>query len=673
MKLRTCFLFATAMVLTVTAPASPSLRDYDVVVYGATAGGVTAAVAAANEGRSVALIEPRHHVGGMTSGGLGATDFGRKQVIGGMALDFYKELGEQYGEEISWYFEPHQAERVLRKWLREARVEVFCGSRVGAVEKAGNRIAAITLENGATYTARMFIDSSYEGDLLPLAGISYTWGRESRDAYGESLAGRIEHSDKHQFSVPVNPYDDKGNLLPLMYMGDPGVPGAGDHKVQAYNFRLCMTQVPENRVAWPMPERYNPAEWELLRRYLAARPETKFAELCNPIAMPGGKTDTNNNGPISTDYIGASWGYPNGSYAEQAAIWADHERYVKGFFYFLANDPNVPAPLQAEAQSWGLAKDEFTDTGNWPHALYVREARRMVGTYVTRQSDLQEHRRKEDSIGMASYNSDSHHVQRIPVTESPLWPAGTPAVVNEGDMQVGVRPYDMSYRSFVPQATECENLLVGCAFSASHVAYSSMRMEPQYMIIGQAIGIGASMAIEAATSVQGIDLTALQQKLRAQGAILHEDEATPPFIRATELSGIVMDNDQAELVGDWRPSGSAGPFVGLDYVHDDHAAADGFVARYTPEIPQAGRYEIRISYSAHPNRAERVRIRVHAASSTRELEVNQRAPQGDLAPFVSLGFFDINPSDGTVEILGGADVGGLVTADAVQWLPVAEE
>jgi hypothetical protein len=649
--------------------AEPPSREYDLVVYGATAGGVTAAVAAAGEGVSVALIEPRHHVGGMTSGGLGATDFGRKQVIGGMARDFYEELGAHYGEPISWYFEPHQAERVLRRWLREARVELFFGSRLGTVEKGGARITALTLENGAVFKARVFIDCSYEGDLLARAGVSYTWGREGRDAYGESLAGRIEYSDKHQFSVPVNPRNESGNLLPLIFAGEGGEPGAADRKVQAYNFRLCMTQNPKNRLDWPRPEGYDPAEWALLRRYLAARPETKFAELCNPIAMPGGKTDTNNNGPISTDYIGASWGYPEGSYDEQAAIWADHERYVKAFFYFLAHDSDVPEALQIEVHSWGLAKDEFTDTGNWPHQLYVREARRMVGSYVTRQSDLQESRRKDDSIGMASYNSDSHHVQRLPATGSPDWPEGTPSVLNEGDMQVGVRPYDMPYRSFVPQIAECENLLVGCAFSASHVAYSSMRMEPQYMIIGQALGIAAVQALEGGIPVQGIDVAALQAKLRASGAILHEEEAIPDWVRASDLPGVVVDNDRAELIGDWKPSGSSGPFVGLDYVHDDNAASAENRVLYAPEALAAGRYEIRVSYSANPNRASRALIRIHTGTGVVETRVDQRAPQGELAPFVRLGLYDIAAEGGSVEVVGSPDAGGIVSADCVQWLP----
>lgn len=649
------------------AQAAP--QAYDVVVYGATAGGVVAAVAAAEEGRNVALIEPRYHVGGMTSGGLGGTDFGRKQVIGGMALEFYKRLGKYYDQDVAWFFEPHKAEKELRDWLREARVAVFFGSRLAGVEKDGTRITGITLQNGMNFTAPVFIDCSYEGDFLPLAGISYTWGREARDQYDESLAGRIQYSAKHQFPVPVNPYDDNGNLLPMIQEPDDSLPGAADRKIQAYNFRLCMTQVEGNKVPWPKPEGYDPAEWELLRRYLHANPGLTFEDICHPAPMPNGKTDTNNKGAISTDFIGGNWGYPDGTYEEQDAIWAAHERYVKGFFYFLANDPAVPAALGAEARSWGLAKDEFTDTDHWPHQLYVREARRMIGTYVTRQSDLQENREKEDSIGMASYNSDSHNVQRIPVTESPLWPAGTPSVVNEGDMQVGVRPYDMPYRSFVPQAAECTNLLVGSTFSASHVAYSSMRMEPQYMIIGQAIGIAASLAIEAGVGVQDIDIPALQHKLHQGDAILHWEDGQPDFTRASDYPGTVLDSDDAEIIGLWSMSSGAVPYLGFGYLHDGAAGNPDYRVRYTVELPAPGAYEVRVSYTANPNRATKALVRIHTADGVVEKRVNQKKAPGEHSPFVSLGIHPFSSTEGIVEIVSTPDAGGYVIADAVQWLP----
>lgn len=660
-----------ALAVVTPAHGQEEPRAYDVVVYGATAGGVVAAVAASNEGLNVALIEPRQHVGGMTSGGLGATDFGRKYVIGGLSLEFYKRLTKYYGGDVAWYFEPHKAEKELRDWLKEADVDLFFGSRLGSVHKEGTTIMSITLLNNTTFSAPIFMDCSYEGDFLPLADISYTWGREGGAAYGESLAGFMEYSPKHQFSVPVNPFDADGKLLPLVQERESSLPGEADRKVQAYNFRLCMTQDKDNMVPWPKPDNYDPAEWELLRRYVAVKPDLTFEELCHPFRLPNGKTDTNNNGAISTDFIGGNWDYPDGTYAEQARIWQAHEDYVKGFFYTLANDPGLPDALREEAQSWGLAKDEFVDTDHWPHQLYVREARRMIGSYVTTQKDLQTDRHKEDSIGMGSYNSDSHNVQRFAVTASPLWEAGTPSVINEGDMQVGVQPYDMSYRSFIPQASECTNLFVGSTFSASHVAYSSMRMEPQYMIIGHAAGVAAALAIKNKQAVQEVDIAALQAELKEQGAILHIEDTISDFIALKKLPGFAMDTDTAEVVGDWRPSGDMQPYVGYNYLHDGQANDPANYIRYRVALPKAGRYEVRVSYSAHHNRATNALYVVHHADGTAEHRVNQRKKPGALAPFISLGVYAFERGDdGYVDVVSAKDSGGYVIADTVQLLPV---
>lgn len=521
-------LFIVLLTLALSSRSGPaaaqSAAEYDVVVYGGTAGGAVAAIAAANEGLKTALLEPRRHIGGMVSGGLGATDFGNKHVIGGMSREFFQRLGKHYGEEISWYFEPHVAEQIFRDWLKQANVEVFFEHRVAAVNKPDTRIASITMENSAVFTAKVFIDASYEGDLMARAGVSYTWGREGQEVYDESLAGRIEHSPYHQFSAPVDPYDQNGNLLPLIYAGDPGRPGEGDRKVQAYNFRICLCNRKENQVPFPKPEGYDPARYELLKRYLAAAADLKMADLMIVSMMPNGKTDVNNKGPVSTDHIGGSWEYPEADYPRREAIWKDHEQYVQGFFYFLANDPCVPKPLQDEINAWGLAKDEFIDTNHWPHQLYIREARRMIGEYVMRQADLQTERAKPDSVGMGSYNSDSHHVQRIPV-KSGEWPGGGPGVLNEGDMQVPVRPYEIAYRALLPKRAECENLFVTGSVSASHVAYSSIRMEPQYMIMGHAAGIAAAQALRANQSIQDIDIPTLQARLREQHQILSLEDA----------------------------------------------------------------------------------------------------------------------------------------------------
>lgn len=662
--------FALALLgATLTHAQSPA-GEYDVVVYGGTAGGAIAAVAAAEEGRKTLLIEPRQHIGGMTSGGLGRTDFGDMSVIGGRSKQFYERLGKHYGEKISWYFEPHQAERVLREWLAEAGVETVFGSRLKAVEKDGTAIRSITLLNGATYAAPVFIDCSYEGDLLPGAGITYTWGREGRDQYGESLAGKVEYCDKHQFDVPVNPYDENGNVLPLIQPDDGLKPGDGDRKVQAYNFRMCLSSDPDNQLPFPKPDGYDPARWEILKRYLAARPGLTIDDVLIVSPMPNNKTDINNRGPISTDYIGGSWDYPEATYEEQERIWKEHEDYVKGFFYFMANDPSVPKTLQDEFNRWGLAKDEFTDTGGWPHQLYVREARRMIGEYVMRQRDLQEERTKLDTIGMGSYNSDSHHVQRFVADGSPLWEKGILSLLNEGDVQVQVTPYEMAYSAFVPKKAECTNLLVGSTFSASHVAYSSMRMEPQYMIIGEAAGIAASLAIAGDTAVQDIDVKTLQDKLHAHGAVLRREDTRAPYADVRDLPGIVVDDEDAVTSGEWHRSHGVAPYVGYAYLHERNAGSADTKVRYTPELPNDGWYEVRMSYSPDANRASKVKVIIQTAAGQEIQFVDQRKPHGPLSPFVSLGTYAFKSGkESFVELQGGADAGGYIVADAVQWIP----
>ena len=493
-------------------------RHYDVVVYGATAGGAIAAVAAAQDGAKVALLEPGRHIGGMISGGLGATDFGNKTVIGGMSREFFVRVGKQYGQPLSWYFEPHVAEQVLNDWLKEKGVEVFFGQRLGCVAMKSGRLETIRMDNGVTFAAKVFMDCSYEGDLMAQAKVSYTWGRESTDQYGETLAGVRERCEFHQFGVSVSGRDENGKLLPLVYPGERGEVGQADKKVQAYNFRICLSNRKENQVPFSKPAGYDPARYEILRRYLAAKgADLRLGQILSIIMMPNGETDINNNGPISTDYIGESWEYPEADYARRQRIWDDHLRYVQGLIYFLANDPSVPKHIQEEMNKWGLAKDEFADTGHWPHQLYVREARRMVGEYVMIQKDLQTDREKPDSIGMGSYNSDSHHVQRI------VRPDGM--LENEGDMQVPVKPYEIAFRAVLPRRAECTNLLVPVCFSASHVAYSSMRMEPQYMIIGQASGLAAAAAVRSGKPVQDTDVIWLQRRLREGKSVLNMSEA----------------------------------------------------------------------------------------------------------------------------------------------------
>jgi FAD dependent oxidoreductase len=518
MTLPSCVL---ALSLGLPAPQQAVARTFDLVVYGGTAGGVITAVAAAREGLTVALIEPGAHLGGMVSGGLGWTDYGRKDVIGGYSLEFFQRVGRKYGRDVEWHFEPHIAEAVFEDMVKEAGVRVFRRHRLrekSGVRKSAARVTEIVMENGLVFRGTFFADASYEGDLMAQAGVSYTWGREGTAEYGESLAGVREKTPFHQFRAPVSPLDTNGRLLPEIVPRAADPVGAADTRVQAYNFRLCMTKNPDNRVVWPQPVGYDPARFELLARYLPALEHTlgrplRISDVMKPDEVQNGKTDTNNNGAFSTDYVGGSYDYPDGSYADRARIRQAHVDYIQGFLFFLAHDPRVPPALSQEIGQWGLCRDEFADADHWPYQLYVREARRMVGEYVMSQKDIQTDLTKPDTIGMGSYNSDSHNVQRRPTAD------GT-AVENEGDMQVPVTPYQIPYRVMLPKRAQATNLLVPVAFSASHVAYSTLRMEPQYMIIGQAAGVAVSLARSKNVAVQDVDTVALAAKLKAQRAVL---------------------------------------------------------------------------------------------------------------------------------------------------------
>jgi hypothetical protein len=530
--------FAATLLTVLLWPAmARSQSTYDVVVYGGTAGGVMTAVSAAREGLKVALLEPGQHLGGMATGGLSRTDFGKKEVIGGYPLEFYWRVGQKYdlaryAQGLGWYYEPHVGEEVLKEMLREAKVEVLLGRRLreqDGVTKQGAQVAAITTEDGTRYAARIFADCSYEGDLMAQAGVSYTWGRESSAEYNESLAGVRDRTPLHQFLVPISAYDSNHRLLPEISSEPKGETGSADKKVQSYNFRMILSDDPANRVAFPKPPNYDPHRYELLARLLEANTKKlgrapMLREVTLIARIPNHKADFNNNGPFSTDYIGKSWEYPNGSYAKRKQIWQDHVDYTKGFFYFLAHDPRVPKALQEETNRWGLAKDEYVDNQNWPNQLYIREGRRMVSDFVMTQKDLQTELTKPDPIGMGSYNSDSHNVQRIVNAEG--------NVENEGDMQVAVKPYQIPYRVIVPKRSQTTNLLVPVCFSASHVAYSSVRMEPQYMILGQAAGVAAAMAIHDNKAVQDIDSSRLTHRLVEQGTVIEYRPAlpTPPSI-----------------------------------------------------------------------------------------------------------------------------------------------
>ncbi len=536
------------LVVLVVGSAGVRAAEFDVVVYGGTSGGVIAAVQAKRMGKSVVLVGPDQHLGGLTSGGLGWTDTGNKAVIGGLAREFYHRVWKHYdgadawrwqkksdygnkgqgtpaidgAQRTMWIFEPSVAEKIFDELIREHGIALHRNEwldRAQGVKKTGARITSITMLSGKTFAGKMFIDATYEGDLMAAAGVDYHVGREAQSVYGEEWngvqTGVLHH--RHHFGVltqKISPYwipgDPKSGVLPRVSAAHPGERGAGDKKVQAYCFRMCLTDHPENRIPFAKPEGYDPKQYELLARIYEAGWKETFGKF-DPI--PNRKTDTNNHGPFSTDNIGMNYDYPEASYERRREIIREHENYQKGWLYFICTDPRVPAEVRAAMSKWGLPKDEFKDNGGWPHQIYVREARRMIGKYVMTENELLKKRPTPDSVGMGSYTIDSHNVQRY------ITPEGY--VQNEGDIGVPTKgPYEIAYGALVPKKGQADNLLVPVCVSSSHIAFGSIRMEPVFMILGQSAATAAAMAIDGKLAVQDVPYAALQKRLLADGQIL---------------------------------------------------------------------------------------------------------------------------------------------------------
>jgi hypothetical protein len=526
-------------------PPGALFRDtiFDIVVYGGTSAGIVAAVHAARSGRSVVLVEPTSHLGGLTSGGLGQTDIGVEGeggAIGGLSFDFYRRIRRQYdrpgawrhqsrdeymkrsnrlraGSEAMFGFEPHVARAVFDELLAAARVPVVLRDRLvlssRGVEKTGDRIAAIVTDAGNVYRGRVFIDATYEGDLLAVAGVSYRVGREANATYDEHLNGvQAARSHNHTFVARVDPYIQPGRtasgVLPGVDPTGPGEEHAGDHRVQAYCFRMCLTDVPGNRIPIEKPEGYDPLRHELLLRNFEAG-DTRMPWINSP--MPNRKTDINNRVAVSTNNIGMNYDYPDGDYATREAIVADHRLYQQGHMWTMANDPRVPEEIRREYRRWGLAADEYPEHGHWTPQLYIREARRMLGEYVVTEHDCRRLRVANDSVGLGSYAMDSHNVQRY------ITPAG--AVQNEGNLEFSPKgPYAISYRALTPRRSECTNLLVcGNGVSASHIAFGSIRMEPVFMVLGQSAATAAGLALERNGTVQDVPYPELRERLLKDG------------------------------------------------------------------------------------------------------------------------------------------------------------
>lgn len=517
----------------------------DVIIYGGTSAAVTAAVEVVRSGKTVIVVSPDTHLGGLSSGGLGFTDTGNKETIGGVAREFYHRVWQHYNDSSAWkwqkhseygnkgqgtpaidgenrtmwIFEPHVAEQVFEDLISETQITVFRDewlNRESGVTMKEGKIVSITTLSGKTYSGKIFIDATYEGDLMAAAGVSYHVGREACSVYDEQWngiqAGVFHHG--HYFKDNIDPYVVPGNpssgLLPLISAEKPGENCSGDNKIQAYCFRLCMSDYPENRVPFPKPDHYDPKQYELLARVF----EAGWKEWFNKFDMiPNRKTDTNNHGPFSSDYIGMNYDYPEASYERRKEIIRAHENYQKGLLYFVSTDPRVPEEVRLKMKNWGLAKDEFADNGNWPHQLYIREARRMIGEYVTTENDVLGKREVPNPAGMGSYTMDSHNVQR--------YVTGEGFVQNEGDLGVHPhQPYQIAYGSLVPNAEECTNLLVPVCVSSSHIAYGSIRMEPVFMILGQSAAVAAVLAIDGEYPVQQVPYADLEKLLKERNQVL---------------------------------------------------------------------------------------------------------------------------------------------------------
>ena len=682
-------LLLTALLIGVATGLSAEPESYDIVVYGGTSAGIVAGIQAKAMGKSVIVIEPTNREGGLTTGGLGQTDIGNKQVIGGLAREFYARIAAYYakpeawkwqkrgeyrdsgqtrtaaGEPTMWTFEPSAALRVYRAWIAETGLTLVRNERLNretGVAKDGARIVSIAMESGRAFAGKMFIDATYEGDLLAAAGVSYTLGREANAQYDETLNGvQTKMSKYHNFVDGVDPYRVKGDpdsgLLPFIDPVGPGEEGAGDRRVQAYCFRMCLTDHPENRIPFHKPDGYDEEWFELLLRNFEAG-ESGMPWINS--SMPNRKTDTNNRTGFSTDFIGQNYDYPEATYAERAVIVARHRLYQQGLMWTLANHPRVPDKIRNEVARWGMSKDEFVEGNGWQDQLYVREARRMVSNFVMTQNHCQQRDAVDDSVGMGAYTMDSHNVQRhLNANEH---------VQNEGDVEVGgFPPYPISFKSIVPKQAEAENLVVPVCLSASHMAFGSIRMEPVFMVLGQSAATAASFAIDDGVPVQAVDYAKLKSRLEKEDQILNYVAPPRPAAKFTPLNslkGIVVDESQAKLTGNWTKS-ILGMGIHQGYHHDGDKRDGAASAVFTAEL-KPGEYDVQVAYSAHSNRATKVPVTIDHAGGSEAVTINQRKQPDVDGAFVSIGRFKFE-AKGSVAI-SNAKTDGFVVIDAVRWL-----
>lgn len=637
--------------------------ECDVCVYGGTSSGVIAAYAVAKQGKKVLLVEPAYRLGGLSSGGLGMTDIGNKQVVKGLSLDFYRRVGQHYGALEQWIFEPSVAESIFKGYIERGQVEVLYGHRILEAAKQDTQLTSIKLENvekfcgRATVKAKVYIDCSYEGDLMARSGVSYTVGREPNSQYNENWNG-VQMRQYHQFPDGVDPYVVEGDPESGLLWGISPEPlaeqGSGDSKVQAYNYRMCLTDVKENAIPITRPDDYDSTKYELLLRLIKAKGDNSIHSYLHFSHMPNRKTDINNNGGFSSDMIGMNHNYPEASYKEREKIIEAHRSYTFGLLWFLGHDERVPEKIRNEMLRWGLPKDEYVEYGHWTPQLYIREARRMVGEYVTTQANCDNRTTVEDGIGMAAYTMDSHNCQRVVIVKD-----GKAMVKNEGDVQIhGGLPYDISYRSITPKREECSNLLVPVCLSASHIAYGSIRMEPVFMLLGQSAAKAACLAIDGGVKVQEVDYRDIQRMYEVD-----------PLLDGT-AADIVIDDTAIEVdeKSDWKRikanNGYGRSYFTLDPVRGERRL------RFPFEVKESGKYKVYTYYINLWNAGTKVtelELFDGKQKQTLWLDAAKIVVKGQTSgEWVLLGEYELSAGEkGYVDFTNNGKVTGKVVADAV--------
>lgn len=673
------------LLLAIAFASSVAAAESDVIVYGATPGGFCAAIAAAREGASVLLLEPTDHVGGVNTGGLCFSDSNQtvRSTVRGLFEEWHERIEKDYQsrgvalpykvsekDHKPWTYEPHVAAKITKEMLDGAGVKVLTKRVLKSVTKTGARITKLLTSDGE-FAARVFIDATYEGDLMAAARVSWTIGREGKKGFGESFAGKQYPKGK----MSISGLDAAGNPMPLITTTDAGAEDEGDRRVMVYSFRLCLTNDPGNRVPFPEPAHYDPSRFEAVRRYLAQ--EKRPILLWDLYPLPGGKFDANNGigKQFSMGLVGGCNTWCEGDAAERAKVWEAHKQYTLELYRFLTTDAAVPEHLRKQLAELGLCRDEFASSEHWSPQLYVREGRRMKGEYVISQKDIMEQAAKEDAIVVSSFPIDSHDCQRVALADGVI-NEGTIIPVRMKDRRHGY-PYQVPYRSITPNAGECDNLLVPVALSATHVAYCSIRVEPTWMILGQSAGVAASLAVKQNLPVQRLPYPALRERLLAQKQVL--DLPVLPDLPQIEavvsidpktLPGIVLDDAQAELKGEWSKSSNFKPHIGTGYLHDDKRGDGQSTATFHCKVAKPGRYDVRMAYSAHETRAKTVPLTIQGNGKTTKLIVDQTKPIPAGEAFRSIGTVELEKTDDAVITICNTATDGFVIVDAVQLVPL---